>query len=342
MPALDSARRNVFAGAGLVAALVAGFGLLATSPDRSASAYFWLITLWGGIGVAWLMLRREAGADAVSGDDRLLAGAATGAARRPQRSASSAEAASLSARSGRDGREASGTGGASRWSDERSAASGYAREARFLTSMSHDLRQPMQALTMFAATLATHPLSEASRKLVNGIESAAEALSMQFEAMCRIARLEAGRVEFELTDVSLDRVLTDAVAAGLDRAHERGLHLRHVATHRRVVADEDHLATILNGLIDHALGVTASGGIVVGCRSRGDRVVIEVWDSSPGAGPELLPEAFIPGAAYGRRLPDHGLGLVLASRLAFAMGGDLRFDSRAGRGNVLRLTLPSA
>jgi C4-dicarboxylate-specific signal transduction histidine kinase len=88
--------------------------------------------------------------------------------------------------------------------------------------------------------------------------------------------------------------------------------------------------------------VTADGGIVIGCRARSDSVVVEVWDSSPGAGPDLRREVFNPGAPYGRRLPDRGLGLVLASRLAVAMGGNLRFDSRAGGGNVLRLTLPAA
>lgn len=216
------------------------------------------------------------------------------------------------------------------------------REAEFLSSMGHDLRQPAQAVALFAATLSAHPLPESSRKLVAGIESAIQQLSEQLEAVFSIAKVEAGRISCAPGPVALDAVFAQAVANHLDDAHERQLHLRRVTTARRVMADEALLLRILDRMLAHALGITQSGGVVLGSRQRGEVVVIEVWDSSAGIPAEQLPAVFVPGSIYGQQLADRGLGLVLARRLAALMQGRLSISSVAGKGCVLRLTLPRA
>lgn len=216
------------------------------------------------------------------------------------------------------------------------------REGEFLSTLGHDLRQPAQAISLFAATLAAHPLPESSRKLVTGIESAVQQLSEQLEAVFNIAKVEAGQIECRLAPVSLEDVFAMAVANQLDEAHERQLHLRRVTTARRVLADEAILLRTIDRMLAHALSITKEGGVVLGCRQRGDVVVIEVWDSSAGIAADVLPAVFVPGSVYGQQLVDRGLGLVLARRLATLMGGHLSISSVQGRGCILRLTLPLA
>lgn len=214
------------------------------------------------------------------------------------------------------------------------------REAVFLSGMGHDLRQPAQAVALFAATLSAHPLPESSRKLVVGIESAIQQLSEQLEAVFSIAKVEAGRISCTPGPVALDKVFAQAVANHLDDAHERQLHLRRVTTARRVLADETLLLRTLDRMLAHALSITKTGGVVLGCRQRGEVVVIEVWDSSEGIPSEQLPAVFVAGSVYGQQLPDRGLGLVLARRLVALMQGHLSIRSVSGKGCVLRLTLP--
>ncbi|PAS95240.1 MAG: hypothetical protein BSR46_17105 [Candidatus Dactylopiibacterium carminicum] len=128
----------------------------------------------------------------------------------------------------------------------------------------------------------------------------------------------------------------------MDDAHEHDLHLRHVNTRLRVIADESMLSRALGCLLSHAVEVTPSGGVLLGCRARGGHVVIEVWDSRPGIPQAQRADLFTPGTAYGQNLTDRGLGLVLAHRLSSAMAGQLSVYCSAAGGCVMRLVLPQA
>jgi signal transduction histidine kinase len=213
-------------------------------------------------------------------------------------------------------------------------------DAAFLSAMGHDLRQPAQAIALFAATLSAHPLPESSRKLVVGIESAIQQLSEQLEAVFGIAKVYAGRVSCTAKKNDLGAMFSLVVAPHLDDAHEHSVHLRHVNTTCLAIADEDALVRILDRLVRHALDITKAGGIVLGCRPRGKSVVIEVWCNGKSIDVRQLDGIFVPGSAYGQQLPDRGLGLALAKSLADLMQAPLSVTSFEGKGCVFRLTLP--
>lgn len=217
-----------------------------------------------------------------------------------------------------------------------------AQEGRFLSSMGHDLRQPAQAISLFAATLSAHPLQDSSRKLVTGIESAVQQLSAQMEAVFSIAKLEAGQFELKPAAVVLDSVFARVVSNHLDDAHERQLHLRHVPTSRQAHSDITLLTQAVDRMVAHAVAIAGEGGVVLGCRQRGGAVLIEVWNSGEGISAELLPQVFQAGSIYGQNLLDRGLGLVQARKIAEILGGQLTLSSRTGKGCVLRLALPAA
>ncbi|MDB5801862.1 MAG: hybrid sensor histidine kinase/response regulator [Rhodocyclales bacterium] len=210
----------------------------------------------------------------------------------------------------------------------------------FLASVGHDLRQPLQAISLYAATLATHPLPDASKQLVGGLELAAETLSAQFEEVMAIAKLACGRIPLDPKPVALGAVLSSTVATYLDQAHDKSLHLRYVGTPLRVWADETLLARAVDRLVAHAVQTTERGGVLVGCRRRGDALLLEVRDTSGGIAPELLTEVFKPFSGYGQRLIDRALGLVLAERIVKLLGGTLSLRSIPGRGNIYTIRLP--
>ena len=212
--------------------------------------------------------------------------------------------------------------------------------AAFLSSVGHDLRQPLQAISLYAATLATHPLPDASRQLVGGLEAAAETLSVQFEEVMAIAKLESDRIPLDPKPVTLGAIFSSTVAVHLDEAHDKSLHLRHVGSHLRVWADEALLARAVDRLVAHAVQTTERGGVLVGCRRHGDMIWLQVRDTSGGIAPELQADVFKPFSSYGQRFTDRGLGLALAERIVRRLGGTLTLRSVSGRGNIYTISLP--
>lgn len=220
------------------------------------------------------------------------------------------------------------------------APSDEIEEARFLSNASHDLRQPIQAISMFAATLAAQPLPEATRKHVDMLEQAACALSDLFEAVILHTKAAAGRLPMAPQPMPLNDSLSRAVGAHLSDAHECGLHLRFVPTRCQAVADPMQLERMLAAMVTHALRTTRSGGVVIGCRRRGAMVCIEIWDSSPGLLDDQVPFALKAFSPAWLTVPDRGLGLATAAVLALQLGGELTLRSRLGKGTVMRLALP--
>ncbi|MDQ7990352.1 MAG: HAMP domain-containing sensor histidine kinase [Candidatus Dactylopiibacterium sp.] len=222
------------------------------------------------------------------------------------------------------------------------AASAGETGAAFVASMAHDLRQPLQAAGLFAATLAAHPLPDASRKLAQGLETATTQLSTQFEAVFAIARIDSGRTAPAFAHVGLETVFAQVVAQRLEDAHARELHLRHVASRCVLRTDVALLTRLLDGFLSYAIATAPASGVVLGCRPRTGGVFVEVWRGGEGLDADALGGLFAPGSRVTQALDDHGLGLVLAARIAPLLGARVDARSPGGRGSVLRCWLPSA
>jgi signal transduction histidine kinase len=223
--------------------------------------------------------------------------------------------------------------------DEAGAAGGEG----VLAAAGHDLRQPVQAIALFAASLSAYPLPESSRKLVAGIEAGVQSLSGMLEAVCGLAKLRAGRMDCALQPLALNALFAHAVEDKLDVAHAIPLHLRHVPTRSQVSADAALLQQALGSLLGVALSQTeAEGGILLGCRRRrGERWLELRYTHSRGKVAGHLTE-FVPGDAYCEGLPDKGYGLAYAQGLARLMGGELEAFVWPDRGSLLRLRLQAA
>ncbi len=217
-------------------------------------------------------------------------------------------------------------------------------KTRFLAAASHDLRQPMHALGIFIAKLRTRVQDTETLQLVDKIESAVTALQQLLDAMLDISRLDAGVVTTSVVDLRLQPLLARLDAAFAPQAERKEIRLHTLPTNLAVLSDPVLLERILLNLLANAVRYTVRGGILLGCRSRGEKVRIEIWDTGIGIPlehQEAIFQEFYQVANLERdRAKGLGLGLAIAARLARLLGSRIDMRSRPGRGSVFAIELP--
>lgn len=221
-----------------------------------------------------------------------------------------------------------------------------AEKTRFLAAASHDLRQPMHAVALFAATLESalvdHPAGDNAVRLMRAVN----ALGASLDTMLDVSRLDAGVVSVDPREVDLDVLFQALDHAFAGPAEEKGLQLRVRASGLWVRSDVQLLYRMLSNLIDNALKYTHRGGVSVTARSRGPVVWIDVTDTGIGIAPEQTSrifEEFYQVDNPGRdRVRGLGIGLSIVKRLSRLLGHPLRVHSRQGRGTRFCVQLPLA
>ncbi|WP_234413663.1 HAMP domain-containing sensor histidine kinase [Ideonella sp. A 288] len=223
-------------------------------------------------------------------------------------------------------------------------------KTRFFAAASHDLRQPLHALALFAGALRTANRDAPLAPLVARVGESVEALDRLFTELLDITRIDAGGVDPRPCDFALDEVYQRLRPHMEPVAFEKGLLLVLRGGHRRVHADPLLVERILRNLMANALRCTHDGGVLVAARPRGDQVLLQVWDSGIGIAPadqarifdEFVQVAEGPGTASAPRRQGLGLGLAIVRRLAALSGAGLVLRSVPGHGSVFSLTLPAA
>ncbi len=219
---------------------------------------------------------------------------------------------------------------------------------RFLAAASHDLRQPMAALTLLLGVLREQlPPQPALQALAARLEATARSLGGLLDGLLDLSRLDSGRVRAQPGAVALQPLLR-AVAADLDaEALRKGLRLIQHPSAAVVAADPLLLEQIVRNLAGNAVAHTARGGVLIGARPCGAGAVrLVVHDTGPGIAPadrERIFEAFVQLDNPAReRRRGIGLGLAIAQRSAGLLGTRLDLVSVVGRGSRFSLVLPRA
>jgi signal transduction histidine kinase/CheY-like chemotaxis protein len=215
-------------------------------------------------------------------------------------------------------------------------------KSRFLAAASHDLRQPIHALRLFAEALGSGADPERMRELASRIRASADSLTAMFDELLDLSRLESGSVEPHPTEFPLGPLLEQLASELAPDANARGIALRVVPTSALVRSDPLLLRRILQNLLVNALRYTERGRVLAGCRRRGDTLRIEVWDTGPGIPESKRAEIFreFTQLDQTRRSEGLGLGLAIVDRLARLLECRVEVDSRPGRGSVFRVTVP--
>lgn len=225
-------------------------------------------------------------------------------------------------------------------------------KARFLAAASHDLRQPLYALTLFSSALAVDEHDPIRLDRIAHIQESVQALDHLFSELLDLSRLETGTMQIEISEFPLDQVFDEVSRNFRMIAEQHGLRLVMRTTDVWIRSDRTMLARILNNLVSNALRYTREGGVLVGARRRaGELVQVDVWDTGIGIATEHQSRVF--EEFY--RVENHhdpcyddgprrglGLGLSTVQRLAELIDTRVLLRSRPNHGSVFSFVLPEA
>ena len=216
-------------------------------------------------------------------------------------------------------------------------------KSRFLAAASHDLRQPLHALSMFGAALEKRLAHSVEQPLIFNMMRSIEALDKSFGAMLDISRLDAHVIEPHVQSFPIRDVFRRLQMNFGGLAEEAGLQLRFKPAGKVVRSDPQLLERVLGNLVQNALRYCRDGGVIVAAREWKGAVNIEVWDTGIGIADEELPKIF--DEFYQVANPERdrakglGMGLAIVKRLNLLLGHTLTIDSRVGRGTLCRVRI---
>jgi signal transduction histidine kinase len=219
-------------------------------------------------------------------------------------------------------------------------------KSRFLAAASHDLRQPLHALTLFVGQLRGHMKSSERGRLIDRIDAAVSAMNELFNALLDISKLDAGAIATNITEFPIARLFERVETTFAEAALEKGLSLRLVSSRAWVRSDIIMLERILLNLVSNAVRYTSRGGVVIGCHRRGDTLRIDVCDSGPGIPEDQRQSVF--EEFYQLANPERdrrggiGLGLAIVDRLCRLLNHPIELTSTIGKGSRFSITVAIA
>ncbi len=232
-------------------------------------------------------------------------------------------------------------------SARRAAEAANRAKTQFFAAASHDLRQPLHAMGLFAEALRQRVRDPEVAALVNSINESVDALEGLFGELLDITRIETGGVEVQPLPLRMRELFGRLRLHFEPVAFEKGLMLTFRGEAHVAHADPVLLERILRNLVSNAIRYTDEGGVLVSCRPWQGRLRLQVWDSGIGIAPASLARIFDEFYQVNstRVLQPHqrkglGLGLAIVKRLADLMSTPLDVRSRVGHGTVFTLVLP--
>jgi len=229
---------------------------------------------------------------------------------------------------------------------EREAQLANVAKSRFLAAASHDLRQPLQALSLMRGALdrrIREDRKEEALELVVRLDETAAAMSGMLNTLLDINQLEAGTVHAEMVSFPVGDLLDRLKDEFTYHAQAQKLALRVVQCGRSIYSDPRLLEQMIRNLLSNALKYTRRGKVLLGCRRRRDVLSIEIWDTGVGIPNEELQAIFdeyhqLDNAAR-ERSRGLGLGLSIVRRLSDLLNHRVRVRSRPGKGSVFAIDI---
>lgn len=235
-----------------------------------------------------------------------------------------------------------------RLADERDQAELSTRaKSRFIATAGHDLRQPVHAIGLLVGLLKSRQGSSDRDGIVDRIQQSIDSLSVLFDGIMEISRLDSTDVDCVPQAVALDTLLARLVSTFDVQAESRGLDLDvDCPAGAMVVADPILLERVLMNLLGNAIKFTETGSVGIRVESRGERLALHVRDTGcgiPESEHERVFSAYqqIGGENTGQDV-GHGLGLAIVRRSCDLMGVPISLASTLGKGSEFSLSLVSA
>jgi Na+/proline symporter/signal transduction histidine kinase len=209
-------------------------------------------------------------------------------------------------------------------------------KTRFIAAASHDILQPLNAARLYVTSLIERQRAGEDAGLVKNIDASLESVEEIFSALLDISRLDTGSMQPEMTDFRIDELLRRLQSEFAPLAREKGLDLIFMPCSLAVRSDRRLLRRLLQNLVSNAIKYTPKGSVLVGCRRRGGRLRIDVYDTGIGI-PHAKRRAVFKefhrldqGARVARGV---GLGLSIVERIARVLDCEVTLKSAFGRGS---------
>ncbi len=220
-------------------------------------------------------------------------------------------------------------------------------KTRFVAAASHDILQPLNAARLYVTSLIERQRQNAGEDgdLVSNIDASLEAVEEIFTALLDISRLDTGAMKPEIGDFRIDELLARLEVEFAPLAREKGLDLIFMPCTLTVRSDRRLLRRLLQNLISNAIKYTPTGSVLVGCRRRGARLRIEVYDTGIGIPSGKRRAVFKEfhrldqGARVARGV---GLGLSIVERIARVLDCEVNLKSNVGSGSRFSIEVPRA
>jgi PAS domain S-box-containing protein len=218
-------------------------------------------------------------------------------------------------------------------------------KSRFLAAASHDLRQPLHAISMFLSVLRSDPPPARTRVILDNITAAVASMQRMFNGLLDVVRLDAGMMTARPETFPLQAAF-DALATTFEPdAQSKGLRLRVHPTPAVLTTDPVMLQSVLQNLVSNAISYTTRGEIAVRAQETAHGVGIEVRDTGCGIPVDRLEEIFKEFVRLNRGGGSEngmGLGLAIVRRQVAEMGATINVQSELEVGSVFTLNLPGA
>ncbi len=215
-------------------------------------------------------------------------------------------------------------------------------KSQFLAAASHDLRQPLHALSMLFEAVKETNSNDVRNSLYPKIETSIAALSSLFNSLLDISKLDAGAVEAKAENIQIKHIIQFILNQYETDAKEKNLSFRVHCGDAIVYTDPVFIERIFRNLISNAIRYTETGGILVSCRNRGNFVLLQVWDTGVGIAENETDKVF--GEFYQLHNPQRsrkqGLGLSIVRRLCDLLDCSMELRSKPGSGSVISILLP--
>jgi len=216
----------------------------------------------------------------------------------------------------------------------------------FFAGVSHDLKQPLNAMSLFIEAIKNEKDADKRYALVSKLEQSIQNFNDLFTDLLDVNRLEYGQKKLDVETTSVAVIMRVLVNEYGVLADDKGIRLAVRNPEYTVLSNAIVLERIIRNLISNAIRYTDKGGVLVGCRNRGNIVYLDVWDTGIGMPEGKLAEVFLPHIQLDN--PDQqpekgfGLGLSVVKKLCAQLGHTLIVKSVVGKGTLMRLEMKSA
>jgi PAS domain S-box-containing protein len=213
----------------------------------------------------------------------------------------------------------------------------------FLAAASHDLRQPVQALSLLNGALRRTVKDERALEMIESQDRSLTAMTNLLNSLLDISRLDAGAVTPEFEEFPMQRLIDRLSPEFARQAQHKGLEFSSQPCGATVRSDPNLLGEIIQNLASNAIRYTEKGSVTMVCKRQDGRCQLSVEDTGVGIEDDQLEDIFqefhqvrTPGG----NKEGFGLGLAIVRRMADLLGHSIDVRSQVGKGSCFTISIP--